>query len=117
MRHSPKSTKSEKTGPEPAPPHTKLSSVGVHCVVVSVYLIIDCCALRGEYWLDLGIAILMDHYLPQNFANSLPHVLIGLIKIRWPIARQKRERQNFQTEKESLGDEIRSEGFASRTRR
>lgn len=102
MRHSPESTESEKTGPEPASSHTKLSSVGVRgAKVVSVYLIIDCCALRGEYWLDLGIVILMDHYLLQNFANTLPYLLIGLIKIRWPIARQKREGQNFQTEKVS----------------
>lgn len=73
MRHSPKSTESEKAGPEPAPSHAKLSSVGVHCAkAVSAHSIGDCCALRAEYWLDLGIVILLDHHLPQNFANTLP---------------------------------------------
>jgi hypothetical protein len=47
---------------------------------------------RAEYWLDFGIVIVMTHHLLQYIVNFfLPHLLIGLIRIRWPIGRQERE--------------------------
>jgi hypothetical protein len=70
------------------------------------------CQQRAKDWPDFGIVNLKAHHLVFCFINiPFPHLLIGLIKIQQPIARQEVEGQNFRAEKGFLGEEIRSGRF------
>jgi hypothetical protein len=84
-------------------------------VVRRCLCIVNCwllCQQRAKDWPDFGIVNLKAHHLVFCFINiPFPHLLIGLIKIQQPIARQEVEGQNFRAEKGFLGEEIRSGRF------
>jgi hypothetical protein len=81
-------------------------SIGVHyakgCLCFIQLLIL--CWQRAENWPNFGTFILTVHHLSQYFVSiHFSHLQIGLIKRRWPIARQEVEGKIFGQRKMSLG--------------